>query len=182
MAMLFFNLANISLYFLHFIFFSCSTSLCFSSFAKLLYHSQPYGLCVLIMSHTWLEWIYTVIARMSRNSLLETDMISEVLSCCNRTRTNNHLVCEWKLNDLAKLDCLARLTKWLSVYLQTKWLWAQVPLQPPTILSLLVSLFFRKILIPFMSFFEVFLFFWIIFSWWLWHIRKKNYKKLFYQI
>ena len=116
---------------------------------------------------------------MSRNSLLETDMISEVLSCCNRTRTNNHLVCEWKLNDLAKLDCLARLTKWLSVYLQTKWLWAQVPLQPPTILSLLVSLFFRKILIPFMSFFEAFLFFWIILSWRLWHKRKKFTKNYF---
>ena len=107
--------------------------------------------------------LHSVIARMSRNSLLETDMISEVLSCCNRT-PNNHLVCDRKLNDLAKLDCLARLTKWLSVYLQTKWLWAQVPLQPSTILSLLVSLFFRKILIPFMSFFEVFLLFWIIFS------------------
>ena len=106
--------------------------------------------------------LHSVIARMSRNSLLETDMISEVLSCCNRT-PNNHLVCDRKLNDLAKLDCLARLTKWLSVYLQTKWLWAQVSLQPPTT-SLLVSLFFRKILIHFMSFFEAFLFFWIIFS------------------
>ena len=106
--------------------------------------------------------LHSVIARMSRNTLLETDMISEVLSCCNRT-PNNHLVCDRKLNDLAKLDCLARLTEWLSVYLQTKCLWAQVSLQPPNI-SLLVSLFFRKILIHFMSFFEAFLFFWIIFS------------------
>ena len=36
----------------------------------------------------------------------------------NGTRTHNHLVCRWTLS----------LAKWLSVRLQTKWLWVPVPL------------------------------------------------------
>ena len=39
------------------------------------------------------------------------------------TRTDNHLGCKRTLNHLAKL------AKWLSVRLQTKWLWIRVPLQ-----------------------------------------------------
>ena len=42
------------------------------------------------------------------------------LSDSNGTRTHNHLVCKRTYNHLAK---------WLSVCLQTKWLWVQVLLQ-----------------------------------------------------
>ena len=48
------------------------------------------------------------------------------ISDCNWTRTHNHLVCKQTLNHLAKL---ADLAKWLSVRLQTKWLWVPVQLQ-----------------------------------------------------
>ena len=54
---------------------------------------------------------------MSRNSLLETGAISEVLSDCNGTRTYNHAVRKRTLNHL------------VSGRLQTKWLWVRVPLQ-----------------------------------------------------
>ena len=45
------------------------------------------------------------------------------LSDCNWTRTHNHLVHKRTLNHLAKL------AKWLSVRLWTKWLWVRVQLQ-----------------------------------------------------
>ena len=44
-------------------------------------------------------------------------------SDCNWTRTHNHLVLKQKLKHLAKL------AKWLSVSLKTKWFWVQVHLQ-----------------------------------------------------
>ena len=44
----------------------------------------------------------------------------------NGTRTHNHLVCKWTLNDLAEL---ASLVKHLIVLLRTKWLWVRVSLQ-----------------------------------------------------
>ena len=40
--------------------------------------------------------------------------------------TQNHLVCKWTLHQVAKLTSLA---KWLSVCLQTNWLWVRVQLQ-----------------------------------------------------
>ena len=45
---------------------------------------------------------------------------------CNGTRTHNYLVRKRTLNYLAKL---ANFAEWLSVRLQTKWLWVRVPLQ-----------------------------------------------------
>ena len=53
--------------------------------------------------------------------------ISSVLSDSNVIRTHNHLVRKRKLNHLAKLDSLA---KWVSVRLQTNWLWVQIALLP----------------------------------------------------
>ena len=55
----------------------------------------------------------SIVAWMSRNSLLEAGAKSEVLSDGNWTRTQNHLVRERTLNHLAKL------TKWLSCVLIT---------------------------------------------------------------
>ena len=49
--------------------------------------------------------------------------VKRPLSDCNGTRTHNHLVRKRTLNPLAKL------AKWLSVRLRTKWLWVRVPLQ-----------------------------------------------------
>ena len=43
----------------------------------------------------------------------------------NVIQTHNHLAHKRTLNHLAKLACLA---KWLSVCLQTKWLWVQITL------------------------------------------------------
>ena len=48
------------------------------------------------------------------------------LSDCNGTQTQNHLVCKWTLNYLAKQASLA---KWFSVCLPTMWLWVWVPIQ-----------------------------------------------------
>ena len=47
------------------------------------------------------------------------------LSDWKRIRAYNHLVCKHTFNHLAKLASLA---KCLSVPLQTKWLWVQIPL------------------------------------------------------
>ena len=44
----------------------------------------------------------------------------KILSDCNRIQVFNHLVHQ------QTLDCLDTLTKWLSVHLQTKWLWVQI--------------------------------------------------------
>ena len=49
--------------------------------------------------------------------------ITLLLSDCNWTRTQNHLVRNRTLNHLASL------AKWLSVRLRTKWFWVQVQLQ-----------------------------------------------------
>ena len=48
------------------------------------------------------------------------------LSDCNWTRTRNHLVRKRTFPHLAKL---AKLAKWLSAHLRTKWLWVRVQLQ-----------------------------------------------------
>ena len=45
------------------------------------------------------------------------------LSDCNWSQTHNHLVCKRTLNHLANL------AKWLSVPLQSNWLWVRVQLQ-----------------------------------------------------
>ena len=45
------------------------------------------------------------------------------LSDCNGTRSHNHFVQERRINYLDKLLQFAKLAKWLSVRLQTKWLW-----------------------------------------------------------
>ena len=80
------------------------------------------GLYVLIMSHTHFRVNpHSIVAWMSRNSLLKTGAKSEVW--VTPTRTHSLLVRKWTLNHLAKL------AKWLSVCLQTKWLWVQVLLQ-----------------------------------------------------
>ena len=53
-------------------------------------------MCCRVNPHSLVAWI-------SRNSLLKTGVKSEVLSYCNRTQTHNDLVCKRKLNHLAKL-------------------------------------------------------------------------------
>ena len=56
------------------------------------------------------------------------------LSDCNSTRTQNHLVCKRTLNHLAKL------AKWLSVRLRTKWFWVRVELQKIDFIKLKLQL------------------------------------------
>ena len=58
------------------------------------------------------------------------------LSDCSGTRTDSHLIREQILNHLAKW--------WCSVYLQTKWLCVQVPLQSLVFILLLIYLFIGK--------------------------------------
>ena len=81
-------------------------------------------LYLLIMSRTRFRVNpHSIVAWMSRNSLLEAGPKSEVLSDWNWTRTQNHLVRNRALNHLAKL------TKWLSVRFRTNWFWVRVQLQ-----------------------------------------------------
>ena len=49
---------------------------------------------------------------------------NKMISDCdsNKIWTHNHLVLKQTINHLTKL------AKWLSVHLQTKWLWVQIPL------------------------------------------------------
>ena len=57
---------------------------------------------------------------------LSTQTQNDSISDSNEIRTHNHLVRKKKtLNHLAKLASLA---KWLSVCLQTKWLWVRISL------------------------------------------------------
>ena len=66
-------------------------------------------LYLLIMSRTRFRVNpLSIVAWMSRNSLLEAGAKSEVLSDCSWTRTQTHLVRKRTLNHLSKL------TKWLS--------------------------------------------------------------------
>ena len=61
-------------------------------------------LCVFIMSDTCLRVnLHSAVDWISRNSLLETDAISEIFSNCNGIWNGNHLVSKWKLNHLAKV-------------------------------------------------------------------------------
>ena len=69
------------------------------------------------------EWINTIVAWMSRNSLLETGDGIWSLRDCNGTRTHKSLVCKRTLNHL---------TKWLKFRIGTKCLWVRVPLQSVT--------------------------------------------------
>ena len=62
---------------------------------------------------------------MSKNSLIETGLISEVLSDSNQIRNYNQLVRKRTLTDLVEM---ARFAKWLSVRLPTKLLWVGIPL------------------------------------------------------
>ena len=65
-----------------------------------------------------------------------------ILSDCNWTRTQSHLVLKWTLNHLAKLTVAKwfSLAKWLSVRLRTKWFWVRFQLQS---LHLQISRLFR---------------------------------------
>ena len=88
----------------------------------------------------WCIWLYvlvmsrmhfrvnphSIVAWMSKNSLLETGMKSEVLSDCNGTRTHNHLLCKRKLSHLVK------------------WLWIWVPLQSLKTCNILMYIFLIK--------------------------------------
>ena len=62
---------------------------------------------------------------MSKNSLIETGLISEVLSDSNQIRNYNHLVRKRTLTYLVEMASFA---KWLSVRLPTKLLWVGIPL------------------------------------------------------
>ena len=74
-----------------------------------------YFLYVFIMSRTRFGVnSHSIVAWMSRNSLLEAGTKSELLSYCNWTRTHNHLT---------------TLAKWLSARLRTKCCWVPVQLQ-----------------------------------------------------
>ena len=67
---------------------------------------------VLTMPYTrFIVILQSVITGMSRNSLLETGAISEVLSGCNRIWIHNHLCPKRTLNHLAKLDITPLLSK-----------------------------------------------------------------------
>ena len=61
---------------------------------------------------------------MSKNSLIETGLISEVLSDSNQIRNYNQLVRKRTLTYLVEMASFA---KWLSVRLPTKWLWVGIP-------------------------------------------------------
>ena len=91
-----------------------------------------------------LQWVYTLTvcscnvtyAFPSESTLYSCLNVKELLarsrckiwsiSDCNLTWTQNQLVCKWTLNHLAKL------AKWLSVSLRTKWFWVRVQLQELT--------------------------------------------------
>ena len=95
----------------------------------MLKNSNERSVClhVLIMSRTRFRVNpHSIVVWMSRNFLLETGSISEVLSDCNGTRTRSHLVHKRTLNHLSKL---ANLANWLNVRWRTKWFWVPVPLQ-----------------------------------------------------
>lgn len=62
---------------------------------------------------------------MSKNSLIETGLISEVLSDSNQIRNYNQLVRKRTLTYLVEMASFA---KWLSVRLPTKLLWVGIPL------------------------------------------------------
>ena len=73
-------------------------------------------LYVVIMSRTRFRvHPHPIVARMSRNSFLETGAKSEVWTDCNGTWTHNYLV----------RKRILILAKWLSVHLWTKWLWVR---------------------------------------------------------
>ena len=56
---------------------------------------------------------------------LSTQTQNDSISDSNEIQTHNHLLCKKTLNCLTKLASLA---KWLSVCLQTKWLWVRISL------------------------------------------------------
>ena len=62
---------------------------------------------------------------MSKSSLTETGLISEVLSDSNQIRNYNQLVRKRTLTYLVEMASFA---KWLSVRLPTKLLWVGIPL------------------------------------------------------
>lgn len=62
---------------------------------------------------------------MSKNSLIETGLISEVLSDSNQIRNYNQLARKRTLTYLVEMASFA---KWLSVRLPTKLLWVGIPL------------------------------------------------------
>ena len=87
---------------------------CHAAMTSLIYCKTHNPLYVLIMSRTRFRVNpHSIVAWMSRNSLLEAGAKFWNLSDCNWTRTHNHLVHKRTLNHLAKL------AKWLSCVVST---------------------------------------------------------------
>ena len=90
-------------------------------------------LCNFLVSHRRLEWIYTL--RLLSDCLLDWNRCNiRRLSNCSRTRTHNHLVHKWTLNNLAKLakwfSCVVNtylygvLTVFIMLHMQLEWIYA----------------------------------------------------------
>ena len=98
---------------------------------------------IIVILHLHLELIFkSVSLKMLGLKLVKLGCISD----SNKIRTYNLLVRERTLNHLAKLASLA---KWLSVCLQTKWLWVRIlflslKLQIGRLLLAMSSLTFRQ--------------------------------------
>ena len=83
-------------------------------------------LYVVIMSRTRIKVNpHSIVAWMSRNSLLETGAISEF----DMIRTYSQMHRTDKYSQHSSIIKKASLAKWWSVRLRTKWLWVLVPLQ-----------------------------------------------------
>ena len=79
--------------------------------------------CMLLWCHVrFSEWIYALCCLNVKELFAQSRRDIWRLSDCNRSWTGDHLVRKRKLNHLAKL------AKWLSVRLRTKWLWVRIPL------------------------------------------------------
>ena len=79
--------------------------------------------CMLLWCHVHVsEWIYALCCLNVKELFAQNRRDIWRLSDCNRSWTRDHLVRKRTLNHLAKL------AKWLSVRLQTKWLWVRIPL------------------------------------------------------
>ena len=88
--------------------------------------STSFYLYVLVMFHTR-QNESTLSNCLNINELLAQNRREiGILSDCNWTRTQQHLVRKLTLSHLAKQACLA---KWLSVRLRAKWFWVRVQLQ-----------------------------------------------------
>ena len=90
--------------------------------------------CMFLPCHVCIsEWIHTLWLPEWQEFFAWIKCEIWSLSDCNWTQSHNHLVLKKTLNHLAKLASLA---KWLSVCLQTNWLWIQVQLKLLSIIFL----------------------------------------------